>query len=275
MKKSQIAINTISISQPSFEEVLRASAKAGFKQLEFNLPLMKKWIADGRSVGAAKALLSEYGLRCVGGFETTVASFGDPEARAKNHALLRSNAELLAELGGGVMVAGTDGPEAGQSADLGTLETIGQTAAKLVETFPANVSLAIEFNWSPVVKSVRAAAAVARAANHPRVGILFDPAHYHCTSSKFEDLKPEVIAKILHFHVDDMRDKPGELSNCNSDRVLPGEGTLDVPGLIAHLERHGYQGLYSIELFNKDIWALPPEEAAKKCYAAMERLAKD
>ncbi|MCW8133002.1 MAG: sugar phosphate isomerase/epimerase [Planctomycetota bacterium] len=275
MNKSQIALNTISIAQPSFEEVLRASARAGFKQLEFNLPLMKKWIEAGRSVADVKALLAEYGLRCVGGFETTVQSFGAADARAKNHALLRANAELLAELGGGVMVAGTDGPDAGQPADLGTLETIGRTTRELAEAFPQSVSLAIEFNWSPVVKSIRAAAAVAKAADHPRVGILFDPAHYHCTSSKFEDLTPAVIAKILHFHVDDMRDKPGELSNCNSDRVLPGEGTLDVKGLIARLEAHGYRGLFSIELFNKDIWALPPEAAAQKCYASMERLATE
>lgn len=272
MNTSQIAINTVSLAQKPLEEILRACAKAGFKQVEFNLPLVKNWIAQGRSIRQAKQLLDEYGLRCVGGFEAGIMAFGSEADRAKNHALLTSNAELLSEFGGGVMVVGTDGPEG--RADMGSLETIGRAARGLIEKFPNNVSLAVEFNWSPVVKSVRSAAAVARAADHPRVGILFDPAHYHCTSSKLEDLTPEVIGKILHVHVDDMRDKPGELSNCNDDRVLPGEGTLNLRELFGHLEQHGYKGIFSIELFNKDIWALPVEPAAKQCYDSMARLAK-
>ncbi|MBI3832134.1 MAG: sugar phosphate isomerase/epimerase [Planctomycetes bacterium] len=274
MNTSQFAINTVSLAQKSLEEILRACAKAGFKQVEFNLPLVKNWIAQGRSNRQAQALLDEYGLRCVGGFEAGAMSFGAEEARAKNHALLTANAELLSEFGGGVMVVGTDGPDVGVRADLGTLDTIGRTLRGLVERFPANVALAVEFNWSPVVKSVRSAVAVARAADHPRVGILFDPAHYHCTSSKLEDLTPQVVAKILHVHVDDMRDKPGELSNCNDDRVLPGEGTLNLRELFGRLEQNGYKGLFSIELFNKEIWELPVETAAKQCYDSMARLAK-
>jgi 4-hydroxyphenylpyruvate dioxygenase len=132
----------------------------------------------------------------------------------------------------------------------------------------------VEFNWSPIVKSVRSARAVVTAANHPRVGILFDPAHFHCTTSKLEDLTEPVVKKILHVHVDDMRDKPGELSHCNADRVLPLEGTLDLRQMLGRLEQHGYQGIFSIELFNEEIWQLPASKAAILCYGAMKNLAK-
>ena len=66
-----------------------------------------------------------------------------------------------------------------------------------------------------------------------------------------------------------MRDKPGDLSNCNSDRVLPGEGVLDLPMLIGKLEEHGYRGYFSIEMFNDDLWALPAAEAARRCYRSL------
>jgi hypothetical protein len=61
--------------------------------------------------------------------------------------------------------------------------------------------------------------------------------------------------------------KPG--SDCNADRVLPGEGILDLPALIAALERHGYDGFFSIELFNEDLWRLPVAEAARRCYRSL------
>jgi sugar phosphate isomerase/epimerase len=70
-------------------------------------------------------------------------------------------------------------------------------------------------------------------------------------------------------HVDDMRDKPAELSNCNSDRVLPGQGILDLRALFGRLEEHGYRGLYSIEMFSEELWAMPAEQAAQQMYDSL------
>ena len=62
--------------------------------------------------GRAGALqyLDGYGLRCVGGFESGLSAFGADEAIAKNHAHVAENARLVADLGGAVLVVGTDGP---------------------------------------------------------------------------------------------------------------------------------------------------------------------
>ena len=70
-------------------------------------------------------------------------------------------------------------------------------------------------------------------------------------------------------HVDDMRDKPAELSNCNSDRVPPGRGILDLHALFGRLEEHGYRGFFSIEMFNEELWAMPAEQAAKRMYDSL------
>lgn len=272
MNPSQIAINTITIKQAAFEECVAAIAAAGFKLVEFHIPLVKNWMKEkSRTVADAKAFLDKHGLRCVGGFETHCVVF-DEKTRKENHALLIANAKFLAELSGGaktVMVVGTDGPE---KQSIAALAVIGKTLRDLAEQFPESCALAVEFNWSPIVKSVRSAFAVTQAANNPRVGILFDPAHYHCTTSKLEDLTEPVVKKILHVHVDDMRDKPGELSHCNADRVLPLEGTLDLKQLLGRLEQHGYQGLFSLEMFNEDLWQMPAAKAAPLCYASMKKL---
>src|SRR5687768_8985273 len=112
MQPNQIAINAISTARPSFDGTLKAYRDAGFKNVEFNLPFVKEWLkATGKSAADAKAVLDEYRLKSIGGFEAPVLCFGDEKKKDDNRALLVGNAKLLAELGGGVMVAGTDGPE--------------------------------------------------------------------------------------------------------------------------------------------------------------------
>jgi len=269
MKANQLAINSVSTADVPLPELLEAYAGAGFQNVEFVLPRVKKWLELGHSVGDIQALLSKFQLRSIGGFEDTVSSFQDEEAKRKNHAMHLANANLIGQLGGGVMVVGTDAP---QEKNVAALHTIGKTLRELVEQFPENVSLAVEFNWSGIVKSLASASIVVDAAKHPRVGILFDPAHFHCTPSKLEHLTPHVVSQILHVHVDDMNATPGDLANCNADRALPGQGTLDLKTIFGRIEEHGYRGFFSIEMFSEELWALPVSEAARRCFQSMQTL---
>lgn len=266
MKREQIAINAISTTNESVEQMLDAYADAGFRRVEFFLGFVKKWMNDrNRSIADLKRLLADRKLQCIGGFEAHLVVFNDAE-RNDNHRLHLANAQMIDQLGGGTIVVGTDGPK---QMSLEALNLVGKTMRQLIEQFPSSVKLALEFNWSPVVKSLKSADIAVSAADHPRVGILFDPAHYHCTASKMEDLTLRVVSHIAHVHVDDMRDKPGDHSNCNDDRVLPGQGILPLKEMIQRIDAGGYCGSYSIEMFNAELWKLPPDQAAKKCYDSM------
>ena len=185
-----------------------------------------------------------------------------------NHDQHVENARLLATLGGTNMVVGTDGPKDGPSMDAldGLAEGIRSVADRIAEY---GVNILIEFNWSPVVKSLRTASEIVRRSGASNAGVLFDPAHYHCTPTKFDQLTPENVATIKHVHVNDMRDKPGELSDCNSDRELPGSGILDLRAIFGRIEELGYKGDFSIEMFSEELWALPPAEAARQMYQSL------
>ncbi|MEX0885352.1 MAG: sugar phosphate isomerase/epimerase [Phycisphaeraceae bacterium] len=277
MNSTRLAINTITLNQAPFDEQVAAVAAAGFANIELYLPAVKTWLTDHhRTPADARALLDHHHLTCIGGFEAPVNAFGDDDARARNHTLHRQNADLLATLGGDTaLVIGADGPA--KDSDLraeDALHHLGEQLAHLADTLAPTVRLALEFNWSPLARSLRSALVVVRAADHPRVGWLFDPAHYHCTSTKPDDITPEAVATLFHVHVDNMRDRPGEHSNCNGDRVLPGDprGILDLDDLIARIEAAGYTGDYSIEMFDKDLWALPAPDAARRAYEAMTTL---
>lgn len=269
MKREQLAINSISTGGVNLEERLTAYADAGFVNVEFMLAHVKDYLAQGHSASDARRLIANHGLRCIGGFETSLEAFSPPEQRARNHAQVVENARLIAELGGTTLVVGTDGPAAAMAADA-LLDTLAaQFSAVADHIADSGVILCLEFNWSPVVKSLRTATEVARRSGRANVGVLFDPAHYHCTPSKFEQLTPENIVLIKHVHVDDMRDKPGELSDCNRDRELPGQGCLDLKSLFGQIERHGYDGFFSVEMFSDELWALPAREAAQRMYDSL------
>ena len=218
MKKEQLAINSIS-TRGDFEEMLAAYRAAGFRKVEFALSQVKDYLGKGHTAAGLRALLDRYELQCIGGFETTIECFSD-NVQA-NHDLHVENAKLLAALGGTNMVVGTDGPKGGQGID--ALDGLAKGIRGVADRIAGyGVNILIEFNWSPVVKSLRTASEIVRRSGASNAGVLFDPAHYHCTPTKFDQLTPENVATIKHVHVNDMRDKPGELSNCNDDRELPG-----------------------------------------------------
>ena len=122
-----------------------------------------------------------------------------------------------------------------------------------------DVTVAIEFNWGPMVKSFQSAVRICELADHPRAGVLFDPAHYHCTPTKLEHLTPEAARWIKHVHLNDMRPIPGDLSDCNADRVLPGEGIIPLRGP----DRRDRGGRLHRLLLDRDVQRRPVGDARR------------
>ena len=267
MRPDQLAINSISTRQADLLAALTAYAAAGFRNVEFHLPLVRDWLAAGHTTGDTRDLIASHGLRCIGGFQLAVEAFSTQLAQRTNHAEHLRNARILHDLGGGTLVVGTDGPANPSLADL---EPLAATFTALLQAMDGlDVTLALEFNWSPLVKSLASAVRVCEMVNHPRLGVLFDPAHYYVTPTKFADLAPANVRWIRHVHLGDMANKPADLSHCNDDRELPGAGILDLTAIIGALEAGGYDGCFSIEMFSMDLWALPAAEAAHRCYESL------
>jgi sugar phosphate isomerase/epimerase len=272
MKREQLAINSIS-TKGDFEEVLDAYTAAGFLNVEFYLGHVKEYLKAGHSPADVRALLDARGQQCIGGFEGGVEIVGEEEALRSNHAYIVENARLLGELGGRVLVVGIGGGNLLELDDAaGHIAAIFSQLSQQIEG--TGVQLAIEFNWGPV-KSLPLAVEIARRSGAANVGVLFDPAHYHCTPTKFEDLNAKNVPFIKHVHVDDMNGKSPELSNCNSDRALPEQGVLDLRAIYGAIEQHGYNGYFSIEMFSDELWGLPAHDAARQMYESLLALCDD
>jgi sugar phosphate isomerase/epimerase len=80
------------------------------------------------------------------------------------------------------------------------------------------------------------------------------------------------VEKISHYHIDDAHpDKPA-LTQTDPDRVMIGDGVIDLKAEIQILREKGYQGAMSLELFNQDLWAKDPKEIIKVGLERMKEL---
>jgi len=113
MIPTQLAINSVTTRNADVQACVTAYADAGFRNVEFMLGHVKDYLTAGHRAGDLRTRLDHLELRCIGGFEAPLACFAGADELRTNHALHRGNASLIAELGGTVMVVGTDGPPNG------------------------------------------------------------------------------------------------------------------------------------------------------------------
>jgi len=84
-------------------------------------------------------------------------------------------------------------------------------------------------------------------------------------------LRAEQIA-VSHFN--DTPSTPSREKQHDRDRVMPGEGHLDLPRYLRGLRQTGYQGWLSLELFNEVLWQQDPLEVARTGLDKMKSLAE-
>ncbi|MBB6734631.1 sugar phosphate isomerase/epimerase family protein [Cohnella zeiphila] len=108
------------------------------------------------------------------------------------------------------------------------------------------------------------------AIGEPNVGLLLDSFHWHTTGLSaldIERLKPEQIA---HVHLNDAPAGPVEEARDN-DRLYPGEGSIDLAGFLAALNRIGYRGVVSQEVLLPEAPSEPPERLIARSRAGFDR----
>jgi len=110
--------------------------------------------------------------------------------------------------------------------------------------------------------------------DHPALGMLLDLCHYYAGASHIEELRLLPKKKLFLVHVGDAQNRPMEVLG-SEHRCFPGEGRIDVPGLIREIrKRAAYKGPWSVELYDKDVWAMDPQEVFKKTSASIRKVEK-
>jgi sugar phosphate isomerase/epimerase len=93
------------------------------------------------------------------------------------------------------------------------------------------------------------------------VGLLLDVWHWHHAGATTQDIVDAGRDRIVHVHFNDAPNLPPDQIRDNQ-RLLPGEGVINLTGFLQALNKIGYRDALSIEVFGRED-KLPPEEAAQ------------
>ena len=266
----RFSINQVTYGEREFRTVVEATAAASFDAIELWLPHVEAHLADGHSAEEARTLLDDHGVEAVGAcaVDGLLKAAGRDKRRAFDVAKARF--ELCQVLGAGAIACVADGPASPTRDDYSDAVERAREIGDLAASF--GLTVAFEFIAGfPFVGTLATAARLVEEADHPNVGVLFDSFHFSTGASKLADFECLDNRGIAFVHLSDTPDEPREVLT-DADRVLPGQGCLPLDEIIEHIDQTGYDGCYSIELFNRELWATDPFEVARLAYQACECL---
>lgn len=142
-------------------------------------------------------------------------------------------------------------PAADAAGELGIvlgIEPYRQTSGTLVTTIPETLELI-------------------DAADRPNIMMIIDVWHYWDVPEGLNDLR-ENSSRVVGVQLNDWR----EPTRGWCDRVLPGDGSIDLRAFFRTLESAGFEGWYDVEVFSDNgmfgnaypdsVWSRPPAEVA-------------
>ena len=242
-----------------FAERCYAAAEAGFAGIGLHADDLPRTVTSGLDADGMRAVLAETGLRVaeiefLGGWALDGPDLG-----------VVAGIDAAADAFGGRHVS------TGEFRD-GALD-LDAAAARLRELaihFGARgLRLAVEaFPWS-ALGSPDTAVELLRRADTPHAGLLVDVWHFFNCGFRPEQLADLPSGGIVAVQLNDGPLVHNDfLRHARAERKLPGEGDLDVVGLVRAAAATGFTGPWCVESNTPEFRALPAGEAANRAAAA-------
>jgi sugar phosphate isomerase/epimerase len=96
----------------------------------------------------------------------------------------------------------------------------------------------------------------------PNIGLQLDAWHWHHSGASVNDIIAAGKSRIVSVHVSDAKKQPPEDVRDNQ-RLLPGEGIIDLPGFFQALQKIGYEDAVSPEPIGRVPPGTSPEDGAR------------
>jgi sugar phosphate isomerase/epimerase len=94
------------------------------------------------------------------------------------------------------------------------------------------------------------------------VGLLLDTWHWHHAGATTEDIVKAGKDGIVHVHFNDAPKLPPDQIRDN-ERLMPGEGVINLNAFLMALHEIGYQDALSVEVFGRGLKDMTPEAGAR------------
>ncbi len=250
----------------SLEAKLEAIAKAGFTQVMLNA---RDLAGHPGGVPAAVAAVRASGLRPTG-FQV-LRDFEGLSDHLHHYKvdIAKSMLEMCAEIGAPVLLACSSTSRHATS----DLDAIAADLRKLAMLgIPLGVKIAYEgLSWGRTVNEYTTSWDVVCRADTPNLGIGLDTFHIFAAKTPLDELDTIDPASIFLVQLSDFmwNETPtfeDRMATARTFRVFPGEGvhSEQLADFVRRVNRLGYRGDYSFEVFNDDYQSLPLDVVAQR-----------
>ncbi|KQW00462.1 sugar phosphate isomerase/epimerase [Rhizobacter sp. Root1221] len=139
---------------------------------------------------------------------------------------------------------------------------------------PLGIKVAFEgLSWGRTVNEFPQAWDLVCRADAPNLGLALDSFHTFATNTPLEDLEdldPDRIffVQLADFMWQEIRSVEERITTARHFRVFPGEGvhSEQLARFVTALDKLGYRGDYSFEVFNDDYQQMPPITVAQRAW---------
>ena len=258
-------MDTITMAGP-LEAKLEAMKGAGFSQV---MLMARDLVGHPGGVKAAVRAVKESGLRPTG-FQV-LRDFEGLSGHLHSYKvdIAKSMLEMCAATGSKVLLACSSTSR--HATD--DLNLIAKDLKKLaMMAIPLGIKVAYEgLSWGRTVNEFTTAWDVVCRADCPNLGIGIDSFHIFAANSSLDDIEDIDADRIFLAQLSDFmwHETPTfeeRMTTARTFRVFPGEGvhSEQLADLVLRMERIGYRGDYSFEVFNDDYQQLPLETVAER-----------
>jgi 2-keto-myo-inositol isomerase len=262
-----LCLNTSTIKPQPMLEKIRLAAEAGFAGVELWLNDVYEHVGRGGEVREVERALADHGLivPCV----IAMRQWG--EASAEEYPLMLDEAkrrmELAARLGSPYIVA----TPPRETCD------VNQLVNRYKDLLEIGRSVGVKptFEYISFFRSVSRLGQtwqIVQAVADPDATLILDAFHSWNTGATLDELRAIPADKISHYHINDADPHKPAGTQTDPDRVMLGEGAIDLRAEIGVLREIGYDRTVSLELFNRELWAQDPREVLKVGIEQMRRL---
>lgn len=254
----QYSLNSSTIRTTPLLEKIRVAAQAGYAGIELWHDDLNAFVDSGGKLEDVRKALDDHGLAV----PTTIMLKGwcEPYGPARTQGIdeCKSRLEQAAVVGAAHAIAGpppgmVDYELAGQR--YGELIDLGRSLGVL----PAMEYLGFVQDVNCIAKALR----IMELSGRSEATIVLDPFHDFRGGAGCEDIARLKGSQIAVSHFDDAPGAPAPHEQHDPDRVMPGEGVINLTRFVELLKQTGYNGFVSLELFREDLWQSDPLDVAR------------
>ncbi len=273
----KIGMNQAVMFSASTDEFLELCSHYEIGNVELRVPKLKEWLYANTASNARSRLKA---LNIEVAAVNSLDDFG--MVPKENLPILRSEADFVGKLCEAVECPLVIAPVGrwGGTPNLYTDEVMRITLERLelltAILRPYGVKVGVEPIAFPefTIKTIQETDELCASSGNSDNGLVVD--YYNLFQGGMQPKDFHTLISPVHIiHINDAELYPADSLDVVSTRTFPGDGSIDVVEWTAEAVRSGYRGVFSLEIFPKDLWDLDPRVAMHKTVQKLKQFTRE